>query len=88
MLSQDIRAGTINTLHLRPVGELVMEAKKYASEAYICYQGNQFNAKSVMGLLSLAAKKAQGNAQLITDGKDEADCMRALIKVMEVIPEE
>lgn len=41
-------------LQARPAAEFVKEANRYTAEIYLEKDGNQVNAKSIMGLMSLA----------------------------------
>lgn len=44
-------------LHARPALKLVNTASKYSSEIKIIKDGEEYNAKSIMGLLSIGATK-------------------------------
>lgn len=44
-------------IHARPAAALVKTVLPYNSEVFITYQGNRVNAKSIMGLLTLAATR-------------------------------
>jgi phosphocarrier protein len=58
-------------LHARPAAALVNTVLKYTSDVTIALNGQQVNAKSIMGLLTLAA--AQGSVILVTVQGDDAD---------------
>lgn len=42
-------------IHARPAAALVQKVLPFESEVYLCFNGNRVNAKSIMGLLTLAA---------------------------------
>ena len=76
--------------HLRAAGRIVKLTKTFASEVTIRYNGRAANAKSIMGLASLAAEF--GTDVLIeVDGLDEEEALNRLVHLIEVdlgIPEE
>lgn len=61
-------------LHTRPAMEIVKLLQKYKSDVFFTYKGETVNAKSIMSILMLAAKK---NAQ-ITVSAEGADAEKAL----------
>ncbi|MDZ7315273.1 MAG: HPr family phosphocarrier protein [candidate division KSB1 bacterium] len=71
-------------LHARPARMIVEEASKFRSAIYISKDGEEINAKSIMGILTLEARK---NSELILriEGEDEEEAMQALTEVMEKI---
>ncbi len=44
-------------LHARPASELVRVASKFTSDIKLIKNGEEYNAKSIMGLLSIGAGK-------------------------------
>ena len=69
-------------LHARPAAMLVKEANKYPCDIYLVRDGMKVNAKSIMGVLMLAAGKGSV-ITLIADGEkaEEAlDNLERLIK--------
>ncbi|MDR3352889.1 MAG: HPr family phosphocarrier protein [Zoogloeaceae bacterium] len=64
-------------LHARASAKLTQTAGNFACEVWIERKGRRINAKSIMGVMMLAA--AQGSTiTLETDGQDEAAAMQAL----------
>lgn len=60
-------------LHTRPSTEIVKCATSFKSEVRLAYQKNQVNAKSILGVLMLAAAKgAKIRIEAIGDDADEA----------------
>ena len=74
----------VNTLglHARPAASLVETVLKFQSDVHIEMDGHKVNAKSIMGLLTLAA--AQGSRVLVTcRGADASEALGAVRKLIE-----
>jgi len=64
-------------LHARPAAALVNTVLRFQSEVYLSLNGHRVNAKSIMGLLTLAA--AQGSTLTVTcNGPDAHEAMNAI----------
>lgn len=71
-------------LHARPASMFVKEASKYESEINIVKEDQKYNAKSIMGILSMGAGK--GDSLLIeAQGEDEKEAVDSLIEIIENI---
>ena len=69
--------------HLRAAGRIVKLTKSFESEVTIRYNGRVANAKSIMGLASLAAEF--GTEVLIeVAGADEEAAIKQLIQLIEI----
>jgi len=68
-------------LHARAAGKLVNLASRYASEIIIVKGEQRINAKSIMGLMMLAASKGTV-IELIVEGEDEKKAMTAIEKLI------
>ncbi len=69
-------------LHARPAAMLVQAANRYRSDVQIEKDGMQVNAKSIMGVLTLAASR--GSVILVVcEGDDALAAMEAVAKVIE-----
>lgn len=64
-------------IHARPAGMLVKEAKKFASTIKLATAAKTVDAKGIMGVMSLGAKKGD-EVTITADGADEADAAAAL----------
>lgn len=64
-------------LHARPAKNLVTELNKYRSEVYIEKDGYRVNAKSIIGVLTLAAVK--GTELLVTAEGEDAEEVLAVV---------
>lgn len=68
--------------HARPASMFVGEATKYKSDVFVAYNGKRVNAKSILGLLTLGVGKGQ-TVTIITEGPDEEDASKSLVKMVE-----
>lgn len=58
-------------IHARPAAALVQRVLQFESEVYLSCNGNRANAKSIMGLLSLAATR--GTRVTVTCNGEDAE---------------
>ncbi|HEY4602111.1 MAG TPA: HPr family phosphocarrier protein [Cerasibacillus sp.] len=65
-------------LQARPAAQFVQEANRYSSHIFLEKDGKKINAKSIMGLMSLAITKGE-TVTLIADGPDEEMALNHLI---------
>jgi len=75
--------------HLRAAGRIVKLTKSFASEVTIRYNGRIANAKSIMGLASLAAEFGT-DVEIEAAGPDEEEALARMVHLIEVelaIPE-
>lgn len=64
-------------LHARASAKLTATASKFQSGVWIARNGRRVNAKSIMGVMMLAAGIGS-TVELETDGTDEGDAMDAI----------
>ncbi len=64
-------------LHARASAKLTQLAARFACEVSLSRNGRKVNAKSIMGVMMLAANKGS-KVVLETDGADEAQAIEAL----------
>ncbi|NGX37249.1 MAG: Phosphocarrier protein HPr [Chlamydiae bacterium] len=64
-------------LHTRPSTELVKCASKYKSDINLVYQDLRVNAKSLLGILMLAAAKG-AKIRIEAEGGDARDAIQAI----------
>jgi phosphocarrier protein HPr len=64
-------------LHARASAKLTQLAAKYQSDVHMARNGRRINAKSIMGVMMLAAGKGS-KVTLEVDGPDEAEAIDAL----------
>ena len=76
-LTEDMVIVNSMGLHARPAAKLVQTVLQYESDVQINVNGQRVNAKSIMGLLTLAA--AQGTQMTITvQGPDAEQALNAV----------
>ena len=68
-------------LHARASTKLTQTASQFASEIWIERNGRRVNAKSIMGVMMLAASKGC-KVNLEATGADEAAAMEALVTLI------
>lgn len=69
-------------LHARPSGQLAQLAGMFASEVWLERGERRINAKSIMGIMMLAA--GQGRRLILeTSGRDEEAAMKAIVELIE-----
>ena len=80
MQKRDITIVNKLGLHARASAKLTQTASKFASAIWITRNGRRVNAKSIMGVMMLAAGLGS-TVELETDGADEADAMEAIARL-------
>ncbi|WP_342499214.1 HPr family phosphocarrier protein [Bacillus sp. FSL W7-1034] len=64
-------------LQARPAALFVQEANRFGADIFLEKDGKKVNAKSIMGLMSLAISSGV-TVKLIADGADEQEAIEAL----------
>ena len=82
MISQKLTIINKLGLHARAASKLVNTAGQFESDVFIDKQGNRINAKSIMGVMMLAASRGT-EILLEVDGNDEQDCMQAIVQLID-----
>ena len=77
MLQQDIEIVNKLGLHARASAKLTQMAGQFKSEIWIARNERRVNAKSIMGVMMLAANNGS-TIHLEIDGADESEAMQAL----------
>ena len=81
MQRRDIEIVNKLGLHARALAKLTQLASRFASEVWISREGRKVNAKSIMGVMMLAAGKG-AKVTLQTDGPDEIEAMDAIVALI------
>lgn len=68
-------------LHARPSAKITQIASKFKSEVWMTKGQRRINAKSIMGVMMLAAAKGT-TITVEADGPDEDDAVRALCELI------
>ncbi len=69
-------------LHARAAAKVVHTANQFDSDIMISTNDEEVNAKSILGLLTLAATRGT-SVTVRTDGADEDDAMEAIVQLFE-----
>ncbi len=68
-------------LHARPASLLVKEALKFESKIKIIKDNQEYNAKSIISVLSMGAGKG-AHLTIVSNGRDEVEALAALEKLI------
>ena len=82
MLSEQITIINKLGLHARAASKLVNCASQFECEIFITHNNNRVNAKSIMGVMMLAASKGT-EITLEADGVDEQEALQAIVDLIQ-----
>lgn len=68
-------------LHARASAKLTKVASQYKCEVWVTRNSRRVNAKSIMGVMTLAANKGS-IIEIETDGDNETEAMEALVALV------
>jgi len=81
MYKEEITLTNETGLHARPASLFVKESAKYESEIKLIKEGQEYNGKSIMGILSMGASKGD-KLTIQAEGKDEEEAVKGLIELL------
>jgi phosphocarrier protein len=81
MISRDFTISNKLGLHARPSAQLTQVASRFAAEIHVARGGRRVNAKSIMGVMMLAA----GQGATVTVEAEGDDAEQALAAIGELI---
>ena len=81
MRQQEVESINRLGLHARAAAKLTQLAAKYQCEVSVARNGRKVNAKSIMGVMMLAAGKGS-RIVLETDGPDETEALDAIVALI------
>ncbi|HLU12448.1 MAG TPA: HPr family phosphocarrier protein [Arenimonas sp.] len=82
MLERELKVANRLGLHARAAAKLVQVLSAFKSQVTLLGRGREVNAKSIMGVLLLAA--APGSTLVMrADGEDEAEALAAAAELFE-----
>ncbi|EDL64645.1 HPr family phosphocarrier protein [Bacillus sp. SG-1] len=82
MIEQKVEVKLKTGLQARPAALFVQEANRFSSEVFLERNGKKVNAKSIMGLMSLAVSSGT-EITLIADGTDEEQAVKHLTEFVQ-----
>jgi phosphocarrier protein len=68
-------------LHARAAAKLTQLAGRFKSDIWLSRNGQRVNAKSIMGVMMLAASKGS-SIRIETSGEDENEALQALLDLI------
>lgn len=77
MIQKEVEVLIETGLQARVAAQFVQEANRFSSNIFLEKDGKKINAKSIMGLMSLAITKGE-TVNLIAEGPDEAIAINEL----------
>jgi phosphocarrier protein len=81
MQQRDVEVVNKLGLHARPSAKLTQVASGFKSNVFMTRKGRRINAKSIMGVMMLAAAKGS-TITLETEGDDEVEAINALAELI------
>ena len=82
MIRRDFTIGNKLGLHARPSAQLTKTAAQFKSEVWIARAGRRVNAKSIMGVMMLAAGPG-ATVTVDAEGPDESAAVDAIGQLIE-----
>jgi phosphocarrier protein len=67
--------------HARAAAKFVAEASRFESQVTVVYKDKEMDGKSILGLLLLAAPFG-ASIQVLVEGRDEKEAMKALASLV------
>jgi phosphocarrier protein HPr len=81
MLQQEVQIINKLGLHARASAKLTQLASSFKCEVMLSRNNRRVNAKSIMGVMMLAAAKGS-TINIETNGENEAEAIQALVKLI------
>lgn len=81
LIERTLRVELDPGLQARPAAQFVQEAIKFSANIYLQKDERKVNAKSIMGLMSLAVAKGE-EITLIADGQDAEEALDQLVRIV------
>ncbi|UFJ39971.1 HPr family phosphocarrier protein [Brevibacillus humidisoli] len=83
MVQQQVLVKLKTGLQARPAAFFVQEANRFASEIFVEKENKKVNAKSIMGIMSLAIGSGT-EITILADGPDASQAVASLAKLVSV----
>lgn len=81
MIKRTVKIKSDSGLHVRPVAMLVQIANQYTSEIYLQDAKHRFNAKSIMGVMTLCTARME-EIDVVAEGDDEEKAVAHIEKFL------
>ena len=82
MKEQQVTVSNKLGLHARAAAKVVHTASRFSSSVTIASEDEEVNAKSILGLLTLAASKGS-TLTVRAEGEDEEEAVAALVRLFQ-----
>ncbi|MUK89111.1 HPr family phosphocarrier protein [Ornithinibacillus sp. L9] len=82
MVERTVKVELETGLQARPAAQFVQEANRYSANLFLEKEERKVNAKSIMGLMSLAITTGE-TITLIADGSDEEEAINHLVSFVQ-----
>ncbi|MGP4073324.1 HPr family phosphocarrier protein [Piscibacillus sp. B03] len=82
MVEKELSVQLETGLQARPAAKFVQEANRFSSDVFLEKDGKRVNAKSIMGVMSLAIGSNEV-VKIQAEGPDEEEAMESLITFIE-----
>ncbi|MEK4230611.1 HPr family phosphocarrier protein [Solibacillus sp. FSL H8-0538] len=82
MVEKQVEVKLKSGLQARQAALFVQEANRFSSDIFLQKEDKKVNAKSIMGIMSLAVAKGT-KVTLIADGQDAENVVESLAKLIE-----
>lgn len=82
MVEKEVKVLLNTGLQARQAALFVQEANRYNADVYLEKENKKVNAKSIMGIMSLAISKGT-SIKISADGSDEENAVDALTSLVE-----
>ena len=83
MIETPVIVGHEDGIEGRPIALLVQEASQYASKVYIQVDNKKINAKSIMGMMSLALQEGD-EVTVVAEGEDEEKAAEGIVSLIHI----
>ncbi|SKB56992.1 catabolite repression HPr-like protein [Lachnospiraceae bacterium] len=81
MTTKTVKVSLQEDLDTRPIAMLVQMASQFNSTVYIDHDSKHVNAKSIMGMMTLALKNGD-SVDVVTEGADEVDAAENIVRYL------
>ena len=85
MITREVILKNEEGLHARPATEIAKNASKYSCDIKLDVRGTEYNAKSVIHIMS-AGIKNNTQIKIICDGVDEQQALAEIVDLFENLP--
>ena len=81
MYRKDVKVTNLVGLHARPATFFIQKANEFSSSIWIEKDRRKVNAKSLLGVLSLAVTQGS-DLKVIAEGSDEKEAVETLVELV------